>query len=281
MQRLKDENYYVVHAWMINRLGLSGNELTAFAIMYGFCQDGEHEFKGSLNYIAQWMGVKTKNTVIKAINALVDKGVITKEVKIDASGSYTTNAYKINYMTVDEAKNTPLGTPKKGSVENELPSVNNTLPPSVENELPPSVKNTLGSVKTTPNKDIYKDNIYKDNNKDKRERKNSHAKKFSYASSVRLTEEEYSKFVGEYGEEVVKEMINILNDYKESSGKVYKSDAAAIRKWVVRAYYERANKPKGKNDIVSAQQELARRLGENGNNEPTTDSAVWSVWDGE
>ena len=95
-----------------------------------------------------------------------------------------------------------------------------------------------------------------------------------------MTEEEYLKFVGEYGEPVVKEMINILNDYKEASGKVYKSDAAAIRKWVIRAYYEQANKPKAvKNDVVSAQQELARRLGENnGNNESTVDDTVWSVW---
>ena len=45
--KVKDENYYQITGWMINRLGLKGAKLNIFAIIYGFSQDGESEFSGS------------------------------------------------------------------------------------------------------------------------------------------------------------------------------------------------------------------------------------------
>lgn len=58
-------------------------------------------------------------------------------------------------------------------------------------------------------------------------------KKTSYAEFVTLTPKEYDKLVHEYGEEGTKRMIEILNTYKGSSGKKYKSDYFTILKWVV------------------------------------------------
>lgn len=78
MGRIKDRNYYQVSGWMINQLGLSGRELHAYAIIYGFTQDGETEFNGSLNYIMEWLGTSSFHTALRAINALIDKGLITK-----------------------------------------------------------------------------------------------------------------------------------------------------------------------------------------------------------
>jgi len=48
-----------------------------------------------------------------------------------------------------------------------------------------------------------------------------------------MTEEEYQKLITEYGNEAVKKMIGILDNYKGSSGKKYKSDYRAILSWVV------------------------------------------------
>ena len=36
---------------MINELGLNGNELILYALIYGFSQDGQSEFHGSIRYI--------------------------------------------------------------------------------------------------------------------------------------------------------------------------------------------------------------------------------------
>ena len=45
---IKDENYFVVHGWMRTKLNLKGNHLTIYALIYGFSQDGESEFRGTL-----------------------------------------------------------------------------------------------------------------------------------------------------------------------------------------------------------------------------------------
>ena len=75
--KIRDDNFYLIGGWMINRLGLKGTALQIFAIIYGFSQDGEGEFKGSLRYLCDFTGA-SKNTVIKALKDLADRGYILK-----------------------------------------------------------------------------------------------------------------------------------------------------------------------------------------------------------
>ena len=63
-------------------------------------------------------------------------------------------------------------------------------------------------------------------------------KKYKYAEFVTLTHIEYGNLCAEYGEEPTKTMIDILNNYKGSKGKKYKSDYLTIRGWVKDKYYE-------------------------------------------
>lgn len=53
-----------------------------------------------------------------------------------------------------------------------------------------------------------------------------------YGDFVTLTEEEYGRLVEKYGEEAVKRMIEILDNYKGSTGKKYASDYRTILNWV-------------------------------------------------
>ena len=76
--KVKNENHIVIHGWMINELQLKGNELIVYAVIYGFSQDRQTKFKGSLQYLADWTG-STKQGVIKNLKSLVDKGHIAKE----------------------------------------------------------------------------------------------------------------------------------------------------------------------------------------------------------
>ena len=72
------DNYINIQGWMVTDLGLKGNELLIYAIIYGFTQDGEHKFKGSLNYLASWTN-STKQGMIKALKKLIEKNLIVKE----------------------------------------------------------------------------------------------------------------------------------------------------------------------------------------------------------
>lgn len=53
-----------------------------------------------------------------------------------------------------------------------------------------------------------------------------------YAEFVKMTEKEYNTLVEKHGEELTNKMIEVLDNYKGSKGKKYKSDYRAILSWV-------------------------------------------------
>lgn len=77
---IKPTNYFNVLGWMITDLGLKGNELLVYAIIYGFSQDEENVFSGRRKYLADWLKVDVKS-ISRILNSLTDKGVIMKETK--------------------------------------------------------------------------------------------------------------------------------------------------------------------------------------------------------
>lgn len=97
--RIKDENYYQISGWMINRLKLKGVALSAYAIIYGFTQDGENEFTGSLQYLCDFVGGVSKPTIIKALKELVDRGYIFKREEFINGVQF--NRYKVNLQVVN------------------------------------------------------------------------------------------------------------------------------------------------------------------------------------
>ena len=72
------ENYIHVPGFAIVELGLSGNELLCYSLVYGFSQDKETEFTGSLSYVAAALNV-TKQNAKKILDRLVDKGLLEKK----------------------------------------------------------------------------------------------------------------------------------------------------------------------------------------------------------
>ena len=90
MGKVKNDNYYVTYGWMVNELGLRGNELQIFALIYGFSQSNK-QFNGSISYLAEWIGGR-RATAQAVLDRLVKKGLITKET----NSSGTPNVYKIN-----------------------------------------------------------------------------------------------------------------------------------------------------------------------------------------
>lgn len=70
-------NYITILDFMVTDLGLKGNELIVFALIYGFCQDEESRFYGSFKYIQDRTGI-SNYTVNECLKKLVEKGYIIK-----------------------------------------------------------------------------------------------------------------------------------------------------------------------------------------------------------
>lgn len=88
---IKDESYYVVQGWMRNRLQLIGNDLIVYALVYSFSQDGESEFKGSTQYLAEFTGI-SRRTIIRILDSLETQGLIKCTERNASKGA--TNSYK-------------------------------------------------------------------------------------------------------------------------------------------------------------------------------------------
>ena len=116
---IKDANYYVVHGFMLNRLGLKGTALNVYAIIYGFSQDGESEFKGSRTYLCDFTGA-TRPTIDKALEDLTERGLITKTT--ERINNVAFNKYKAN---LDAVKNfTGCKETLQGGCKETLPNIN-------------------------------------------------------------------------------------------------------------------------------------------------------------
>jgi hypothetical protein len=134
---MNDSEYYIASGWMKNQLGLEGDEMVVYAIIYGYSQDGMSKYQGTAQRIADWIG-KEKRTVYKILKSLCDKGLIVRHEK-------RVNDVPLNdYSAVIEMV---PGSARK------VPLVQKSYGGSAKNVLPPSAKNVLPSTNFAPLKD--------------------------------------------------------------------------------------------------------------------------------
>ena len=74
---MKDENYIVIQGWMINNLKLKGNELTIYALIYGYSQNGENTYKGSLQKVSEDTNI-SRQSCLNVLNKLIEKKLVYK-----------------------------------------------------------------------------------------------------------------------------------------------------------------------------------------------------------
>ena len=92
---MENNNYITIQGWMVNELKLKGSELITYALIYGFCQDGDSVFSGTQKYISEWLGLN-RSSANQVLKRLVDKGFILKiEKKFNGIVCYD---YKINTL---------------------------------------------------------------------------------------------------------------------------------------------------------------------------------------
>ena len=78
---MKDGLWYTISGWMGNILGLRGNDLICFAVIYGFSMDGESQFKGNLDYLTGCM-FASQPTALLCLKKLLECNLILKEEKL-------------------------------------------------------------------------------------------------------------------------------------------------------------------------------------------------------
>lgn len=81
---ISTDNFLVIQGWMRTELGLTGNNLLLYAIIYGFSQDGQTRFTGSQQYLADWCGC-TRRSVQNGLKELEAQDLIEK-FTIDRNG---------------------------------------------------------------------------------------------------------------------------------------------------------------------------------------------------
>ena len=93
-----DKTYISVQGWMSTKLNLKGNQLLAFALVYGFSQDGQSEFRGTITYISKWLNC-SRPTTISVMAALCNLHYINKrkgEIDGNERNFYCANQDEIN-----------------------------------------------------------------------------------------------------------------------------------------------------------------------------------------
>lgn len=82
---VKDTNFVTIQGWMRTKLNLKGNELLAYAVIYGFSQIAGTKFTGSRKYLAEWCGCSMA-TIDRTLISLAEKGLISKTSHITKHG---------------------------------------------------------------------------------------------------------------------------------------------------------------------------------------------------
>ena len=139
--KVSDKNFITIQGWMRTELNLSGNDLLVYAIIYGITQDGESEFYGSQEYMAEWCGCTTRG-IRKNIDSLMEKGLI----KVVSRPTGNTVHYQA------------LRTPVTEGVGKKFQGGRNIVPMGVELSSDNKIDNTKEYTKNTIPKGIVEEN---------------------------------------------------------------------------------------------------------------------------
>ena len=175
---------------------------------------------------------KPKKIASASLAGLISKSDLTKKQVAEIKKAFTINDF-VNYP-IDEIKN----------------MVREWFNQMVDHLVSHSVSNI-------ENENVN-ENIDRDKEKggvgEKTTREKNDSEKVQFAEFVSMTNVEYSTLVTELGDADTKRCIEILDDYKGSKGRKYKSDYRAIRSWVIKALDEEKRKQSFNNQKIKNEQ---------------------------
>lgn len=117
---MPENSGYHIYAFMRNSFNLTSNELTVYAVIFGFSQGGQGCFYGSREYLSACTGANVR-TINRVLSSLIEKNLILKRSSITSHG--ITNIYTVNMEKVKEATKKPnftkIDCPETKEVENQ------------------------------------------------------------------------------------------------------------------------------------------------------------------
>lgn len=140
MSYVKDGSYINIQPFMVRDLELKGNELLVYAIVYGFSQDGESYFTGSIQYLADWTN-STRQGVIKVLKNLTEKGLLKKFET--GKQTYAYQASKQSSLVNKVNQSTKFTTTSKQSLHDQSTELTSTSKQSLHNNINNNINNNL------------------------------------------------------------------------------------------------------------------------------------------
>lgn len=223
---INPETYYTVQGWMVSELGLKGNALAVYAIIYGFSQDGNSEYQGSARYLAEWLGC-SRTTVMNTLKNLVTNGYLEKRDIFQNGVCYCT------YTSIRH----PVQILDRGCTDF-VQGVSKNCTGGVQNL-------DRGCTETVHNitRDNYRD-IDRDNNRDigaaqnapeppapeKPKKQEPVRHKYGEYKNVLLTDEQLADLRKLFPYDL-QNRIERLSEYIASTGRSYKNHFATIKAW--------------------------------------------------
>ena len=194
-KQINNENYITIQGFMVNELNLKGNELLVYAIIYGFTQLDNQEFKGSLQYLSEWCN-STKQGIIKVLKSLIEKGLIEKQETMFNNVKFV-SYYATKFNSINQSL-TGYSTEFNGGIKQSLTNnINNNIEDNIKENISKDIKESYG---------IYK--------------------------RIKLKKGEYERLIEEFGKDKIEFAIEKLDEYVESNNNKnkYTNFNAVIRK---------------------------------------------------
>ena len=110
MKREINNNHYINTMYWMWNLGLKGNEIFVYALIYGYSQSGQGKYHGTIGFIADRLSL-SRSQVFRILNTLFERDLIKKtEIFVPGSNqksieyTVTMNEYSSSKMTSSVAK---------------------------------------------------------------------------------------------------------------------------------------------------------------------------------
>lgn len=233
--------YYTVQGWMREELGLTGNALAIYAIIYGFSQDGASEYAGSSRYLAEWLGC-SKKTVLTALADLTEKGHLIKRTTYQNGITFCNYVAARNVQTEETEPGVKITPPVKNlhrGGEEITPGVVKNLHRGGEKITPHNTRDNTRYI----NKEIEREGADAPPAPSGGKEKDKPVKhKHGEYANVLLTDAELAK-LRELFPHDLPARIERLSEYIASTGKKYKSHYATIRSWANKDKAQRPARP--------------------------------------
>lgn len=225
---IKTHYFVSIPAFAVTELDLTSTELIVYSTIYGFSHGNENQWCCvSQSYLATWART-TERSVRRIIDRLIEKGLIIKEVRNGANGTYC--AYKVFERSVSGED---IESTEGEDTESAPPG--HRVRPYPDTESAPTSNNIYNNINNN-----NKENIIKENSESEKDSvpESSARKKGSKEKFIKPTVEEIKTYCAERNNQLDAEYF--YDHYEANGWKIGKAPMkdwkATIRNWERNGY---------------------------------------------